>query len=349
MNRVLFHEALQTAMEDKENVILCRSILGTADVGRIAEETNRFCIRHFGSAAATALYVGFSVGASFGLELENGLRLFMKVHQPTSADTLTAISKSYLCAMSSVQKSLAEQGFPCPGVLLGPTEFGTGIATVDAFAAPGELKDAHSPEIRRAIARALARLITATEPHKGAEGLTHGRFCKSESLYPVPHNALFDFAKTSNGAAWIDAIAGQAKRTVNRIGGNTVLGHVDWSLKHFRFRDGEVAMVYDWDSLKLEDELNVLGIAAATYTTTWDIPVKITPSQEEAHAFALEYEQARGTRFSRDEWTKIAAAATYCMAYVARCEHALDAEGERYEGSFRQALASMTGEYYLQV
>ncbi|WP_143088982.1 hypothetical protein [Paenibacillus sp. UNC496MF] len=109
------------------------------------------------------------------------------------------------------------------------------------------------------------------------------------------------------------------------------------------------AMVYDWDSLKIEDELNILGIAAATFTTTWDVPVKITPSQEEAYAFVMEYEQSRGKRFSMNELTKISAAATYCLSYVARCEHALDSECNNYEGSFRQALASMTGDNYLNL
>ena len=30
-----------------------------------------------------------------------------------------------------------------------------------------------------------------------------------------------------------------------------VVGHHDWSGKHFRFADGRVTVVYDWDSLRL--------------------------------------------------------------------------------------------------
>ncbi|RDU38069.1 hypothetical protein DRW41_00390 [Neobacillus piezotolerans] len=102
-------------------------------------------------------------------------------------------------------------------------------------------------------------------------------------------------------------------------------------------------MVYDWDSLVVEDELNLLGIAAATFTTTWDIETKITPSREEAYEFVRDYEYHRGKLFTKKELQKISAAATFCMAYTARCEHAIDPQGERFEGSFRQALESIKG------
>lgn len=349
LNKQNLHEALNEALEDTENRIISNSILGTSNTQKIALEINDFCKRNFGSSISSCLYIGFSVGASFGLELEDGNNIFIKVHKPTSEETLTAISKESLTAISKVQKSLAESGFPCPNVLLEPTELGIGIATVDVFAVPGELKDAHNPEIRRAIAYTLAQLVRKTVPYKYMNGLTYGRFCSSRTLYPIPHNVLFNFDETSNGAEWIDAIAENAKKTVSNINGQIVLGHVDWSLKHFRFENNQVVMIYDWDSLKLEDELNILGIAAATFTTTWDIPVKITPSQEESYYFVKEYEQFRCKRFSSEEMTKISAAATYCLAYVARCEHALDPKSEKYEGSFRQALASMLGDHYLNL
>ncbi|REE94619.1 aminoglycoside phosphotransferase (APT) family kinase protein [Paenibacillus taihuensis] len=342
-------EALRFSFEDKENIILCNSILGSIDAHHIAAELDNFCIHLLGSAIFSALYIGFSVGASFGLELENGMRIFIKIHRPTPPGTITAISHASLTAVSSVQKSLAEIGFPCPRVVGEPMEFGAALATVDVFSVPGELKDAHNPAIRGSIARTLAQLIQLTEPYKSVNGLTYGRFCADDTLYPIPHNELFNFERTSQGAEWIDAIAERAKTLVTRINGREVLGHLDWSLKHFRFQRDEVVMVYDWDSLKLEDELNVLGIAAATFTTTWDIPVRITPSQEESLAFVNEYEQARGTKISSDERAKISAAATYCMAYVARCEHALDSHGNNYDGSFRQALAAMRGDLYLDV
>lgn len=349
MNKADLQETLNDMLRDEQNVILSDSILGTVDAEQIEADINRFCQRNMGSAISSCLYAGFSVGASFGLELENGNRIFVKVHKPTSQETLTAINKPFLTAVSKVQKSLAASGFPCPEVLMEPAELGSGLATVDAFAAPGELRDAHHPEIRRSMAHTLAELVRRSEPWKQTNGLMNGQFYTDRSLYPVPHNVLFDFERTAKGAEWIDAIAAKAKKTVRDIKGPTVLGHGDWSVKHFRFEQHRAVMVYDWDSLKLDDELHFLGIAAAAFTTTWDIPVKITPSQEESYDFVKEYEHGRGKKFSRREMSKISAAATFCLAYTARCEHAIDPAGEKYEGSFRQALDSMIGDNYLNI
>lgn len=158
-----FQDALNEALQDRQNLILCDSILGTANTEQIVLEINNLCKRNFGSLISSCLYIGFSVGASFGLELENEEKIFVKVHKPTSEETITAINRESLTAVSRVQKSLAESGFPCPHVLLEPTELGNGIATVDIFATPGELEDAHNPEIRRAIAKTLAELVKKTQ------------------------------------------------------------------------------------------------------------------------------------------------------------------------------------------
>lgn len=44
--------------------------------------------------------------------------------------------------------------------------------------------------------------------------------------------------------------------------------------------------------------------------------------------------------FGTAEWNTIAAAATYAIAYSARCEHSLDPRNSNFpEGSYREALA----------
>ena len=57
-------------------------------------------------------------------------------------------------------------------------------------------------------------------------------------LWPVPHNALFDFEATVAGAEWIDEVAGKAKKILDNSPGRMVVGHADWSAKHLRFMDG---------------------------------------------------------------------------------------------------------------
>ena len=60
-----------------------------------------------------------------------------------------------------------------------------------------------------------------------------------------------------------------------------------------------------------------------------------------------EYEAARGATFSEREYAALFAAATYGLAYTARCEHAVDPKGDWFSGSRREALVS-TAEGYLR-
>jgi hypothetical protein len=126
-----------------------------------------------------------------------------------------------------------------------------------------------------------------------------------------------------------------------------VVGHADWSAKHFRFEGSKVRVIYDWDSLSIDKETTLVGHTAThfPYTEYFEVPRRASP--EEARLFVEEYEIARGAPFSDRERIAVSAAATYGLAYTARCEHALDPEGKDLKGSFREALSSY-GEEYLR-
>jgi len=147
-------------------------------------------------------------------------------------------------------------------------------------------------------------------------------------------------------AKWIGEIALKKKKLITGIDKNIVLGHCDWSMKNMRFIDENIVMVYDWDSIILQDEYHILATAASTFPMTWDIPVRIVPTQEEAHDFVINYERARGKKFNKTEWIKISACVTYYFCYTARCQVSA---GDIYEGSFIEALSGMCGDNYLQV
>ena len=169
------------------------------------------------------------------------------------------------------------------------------------------------------------------------------RVCRAAA---TRRRALVDFGATEEGAEWIDEVAAQAKRALDSFDGKVVIGHTDWSVGQMRFKDGEVSVVYDWDSVRAEREVVVVGTAAATFTATWRFGVPNPPSPEEAWSFVEEYEAARQSVFSEEERVAIAAAAIYVMAYTARCEHALDPEGKNLPGSFREVLPSHTEAYF---
>jgi hypothetical protein len=323
-----------------DNPAFTRSILGTADPEEIAARLDGFCKEHLGSRLKECFFCELSVGAAFGLLLHDGRRVFLKAHK-------LGWSAEFLEAVRRVQGYLFKRGFPCPRPLAGPASFGPGLATAEEFVDVGEHVDAHEPVIRCRMAQALARAIELAGEVQDVEALSSGWAWPKDDLWPVPHNALFDFEATAAGAGWIDRIAAEVKRVMDRFHGRVVVGHADWSVKHFRFAGGKVRVVYDWDSLRLDKEVIIVGTAAATFPATWYLEVASrAPSPNELWSFLEEYGAARGYPLSSEERHATAAVALYVMAYVARCEHAIDPEGEDLSGGFREVLTLHSEAYF---
>ena len=250
-----------------------------------------------------------SVGALIGVRLHDGGRIAVKVH--------LGREESFLDALQVVQAHLWERGFPCPRPL-----GRRGNATLEEWRDEGEPRDAHEAEVRRALARSLARLIELTDELGAVPGLRHESF-RPGALWPVPHNVLFDFEATAAGAEWIDDVARAVKPACDAEIGRRVIAHSDWSVKHFRFEGVQPVVVYDWDSLNTDREPVFAGVAAGTFTYTEELPVALWPTAAEAAAFLAEYEAARGAPFSPSEREVAEAWAVYIRAYAARCGHAV--------------------------
>ena len=181
------------------------------------------------------------------------------------------------------------------------------------------------PEVRRALAVALARLIELTDELRPFPRLQRGFAFprRVTQLWPTPHNVLFDFEATSARAEWIDEIAAAALSVrADRIG-REVVGHGDWVANHVRFDGTEPCVAYDWDSLESDREPNLLGCAAATFTYNEQLSVELEPRVEETRAFVADYETARGAPLTAAELRSAHAAAVYVRAYATRCGHAV--------------------------
>ena len=248
-----------------DNPPLSRSILGTEDPEEVRHNLDTFCNAHLGSEVKEVLLFQLSTGAAFGLLLHDGRRVFLKAHPPERP-------AEYLEAVHRVQKHLHHRSFPCPEPLIGPQPFGIGLATVDEFVDTGEIPNGHGPKVRQEMAQMLAHQIDLAEEVPDIRGLEKGwPWPKKDELWPPPHNALYDFEATQKGAGWIDAAAAEAKAIVDDFDGRTVVGHTDWSADQIRLKNGEVSVVYDWDSLRPEKEVVVVGIAASNFTSTWSL------------------------------------------------------------------------------
>jgi hypothetical protein len=289
-------------------------LLGTLDPGEI-----RTLVRRLEPDAVEVFFFGASVGALFGVRRADGTRVAVKVHKRFR-------DEAYLDAAQRVQAALASAGFPAPRPL-----GRNGLTTWEEWRDDGVFRDAHEPEVRRAMARELARLhrlATAGDVRPRRPFFPLG----DEALWPVPHNALFDFDRTSDGAEWIDEIARAAKQVRDAGAGREVVGHTDWSAKHVRFDDSlRLTAAYDWDSLDTDLEPLLVGNAAGSFTYTEELEreVVLWPTAPESLAFIEDYEEARGRLFTIDERRGAQGACVYLRAYAARCTHAYtgDARG----------------------
>lgn len=320
-----------------------QAVFGTGNGQEIAQYLNTFCEQTLHSPIAEYLFYESSQGAVCGVQLRDGRRVVIKAHQPRR-DIL------FLQAVYQAQSYLAEHGYPCPLPLVAPTPLVHGHAMVETLIDEGIYMDAHIPAIRHLMAQHLAQLAAFTPALKDIRGLSStaiARLLPPDVLWPTPHSKIFDFESTTQGAEWIDQIAREAKQVLDQgRGEQVIIGHTDWSVKHFRFLHGKVKVIYDWDSLALDRETLIVAGAAIGFTMTWHLDVRLTPTPEEARAFIMDYEEARGRRFTQDERCSINAAATYGLAYGARCYHCLQHDPSHIAaGTALEALTQYKGEF----
>jgi len=326
------------------NPYLLQIIFGSTDPQFIAQRINAFCISELDSPLAETVFFEASQGLVFGLQLQDGRRVVIKVHKPDR-------SRAFLSAVVTIQRYLNDQGYPCPRPLLDPRACVEGLALVEELIDEGVYHDAHDPVYRRSLAGMLAWLIKLTRHPETIPGLDDPSVFDFRLppgvLWPTPHNNIFDFEATKAGAEWIDDLAWRTKQAVDMGAGELVLGHTDFSIKHLRYVGDRVRVIYDWDSLTLNKEPAIVGHTAAGFTYTEHFPVAWFPTAEEARAFVSEYEQARGEPFTAEERKTLAAAATNGLAYAARCEYSLHPREREYPAGSSRDLLAHYGESFI--
>ncbi len=320
-------------------------VFGTIDRAEIDGLIDRFCVDHLDAGVSRVLERATSVGVVTAVQLSDGRRLLLKAHQPRE-------TRQRLQAVHDLQARLYRAGFPCPAPILGPTAIRHGHMTVEALLDLGEYRNTHDPACRQLIAEALAWHLQITAELNPPAALAGGwSLIETDRLWPVhAHAPIFDFDATRRGAEWIDELAAKAKSQII-TGARLIAGHSDWSGKHFRFADDGISAVYDWDSLAVRTEATLVGVAAITFTTRFDLSgVPRAPTPEEMAAFIDEYARARRTPLQRADREQIAAWGTLLGAYTARCEHC-GVDGYQAEGDPDSFTASLRahGKSYLTV
>jgi hypothetical protein len=295
------------------------TVFGTTDPQRIADIIDTFCQKELGAAVADYLFYEASIGIVCGVRLVDNRRIVVKIHQPSR-------SLDFLESVVRVQHYLIGHGYPCTRPILAPRPLAYSIATTEELVDEGVYHQAYDPPIRRSMAAILAWLIQLTWTPEAIPGLQPAildQRLPPGVTWPTPHSKLFDFEATTDGAEWIDEIARRAQEIKLHGAGRVVLGHTDWGVKHFRYVNERVRIIYDWDSLVLEKEPVIVGLASGYFTYTEFFGDTRLPTDEEAQAFIAEYEATRGKPFTPEELQTLEAARIYGLAYGARCEHAL--------------------------
>jgi Phosphotransferase enzyme family len=308
------------------------AVFGTADPGLIARTVEQFCAGHLGDPGQ-ALFYRASAGCVVGIRLTSGDEVVLKVMQARWRAPL-------LGAVQRVQAHLAASGFPCPAPVLGPTALAPGrenLVVVETVLLDPGMRPHVSPAARAVSARGLAQQIALCRA-LGSQGegespldwsalAAHPLRTPDDRLYPVPHSPLFTFESTARGAEWIDALARRAR--VRRDADTTapVVAHTDWSARNVRLDDTRLHAVYDWDSTALVAESTAAGQAAVTWSVTAEPDGSTFPTLEEIEAYLDDYADAVGRPFDAAWRAAARAAAVYCLAYTARCEHALAVRG----------------------
>ncbi len=228
-------------------------------------------------------------------------------------------------ACTEVQRRLFESGYPCPQPLAGPAPLAAPVP-LDDYEANAEICIAggamlpDSGRDARPFAEALARLVqlaprpdqvpslapappwTAWNHHQGG-------------LWPWPEDLDLDLNQVP-GPSWLDEAGEAARRKLREGQDQSVIGHGDWITDNLRWNQDRPLVVYDWDSLIVDSEAVIAGLAAAIYL------YPALPTTAETQDFLDAYAKARGRRFSPGELQRCWAAGVWTRAYDAKQEQA---------------------------
>jgi hypothetical protein len=268
-----------------------------------------WCELHLGSRAESELFRTGHLTRVIGTRLADGREVVVRVRP--------AAPRIFACA--EVQGRLFAAGYPCPEPLAGPAPLEGYEATAESCIAGGAtLPD--SGRSARPFAEALARLVhmaprpeemptLAPAPAWAAWNHNQG------GLWPPAEDPYADLNQV-DGSGWIDAVGRAARQKLLEGADQAVIGHGDWLTDNLRWDGNRLLVAYDWDSLIVDSEAVIAGLAAAIYL----YPALATST--ETGEFLSAYAAARGRPFSPGELQRCWAAGVWTRAFEARQQQA---------------------------
>ena len=203
-----------------------------------------------------------SVATVWAVRLRDGTLAAAKLHQPI-------VGERFLKEVQAVQRLLGAAGFPAPQPLAPPERVGEGMLTLETLLLEGATPDGHDRATRAAMAAGLARQVALCRPLVHRAGLRENPWRAGE-LKSVPPAPL-------------------------------VVGHTDWRVQNMRMAKGGLTAVYDWESLEVLPETELVGGVAAAFMADWTHGMASFPTPEESAGFVADYARARRRPLAPDE------------------------------------------------
>jgi hypothetical protein len=268
-----------------------------------------WCETHLGSPVAGELFRTGHLTRVIGTRLADGREVVVRVRSAAPR----------IAGCTEVQRRLFDAGYPCPQPLAGPAPLDDFAASAESCLAGG----ASLPESGRApepFAAALAQLVhlaprpdqmpsLAPAPAWAAWNHNQG------ALWPWPDDLDVDLNQV-DGCGWIDAAGRAARQKLQEGPDETVIGHGDWITDNLRWDGDRLLVAYDWDSLIVDSEAVIAGLAAAIYL----YPELATTA--ETSEFLDAYAAARGRSFTPSELQRCWAAGVWTRAFDAKQQQA---------------------------
>lgn len=278
-----------------------------------AEEVAAWCARWLGSPPARVLFATGTLSSVTGLRLGDGREVVVKVRPYASR----------LQGCAAVHRALWTAGFACPEPLVDVRQLNGYAISAEAL-----VPDADEPppdsELATLSAAALARLVdlaphaTDLAPSPSWVGWDHDE----PGLWPMPENRDVDL-NTVAAPKWLDRVAAAVRDRLRNHAGNLVVGHGDWHPENLRWKGRELVAVHDWDSVIRQPEAAIAGFAAVSFCG-----LEKPAPHAEIVAFLDAYQQARGRRWSADEYAVCWAAGLWQRAFDAKVR-SLDGDPEQ--------------------
>lgn len=272
------------------------------------QEIVMWCQRELGSTPRRHLFTGGHISTVVGVELDNGRRVVVKLRQ----------ADERVRGAIAVQRSLFELGFPCPEPLTGPSLLGARVASAEELVPAAPLA---GPAPADQCAEMLAVLVGLAGDPKSFPELAPPLVWVAwdhpgAGHWPAADDLDVDLNEPP-GPPWLEGTAEAVRARLAADRWPPVIGHCDWEAHNLGWRDGRIAVVYDWDSLGVRSEPALAGAAASVFASALGGPVAADLGQTEA--FLWSYQVAR-TGWDNDAVEVAYAAGLWVLLYNARKE-----------------------------